>query len=135
MLADTQLTEKYFDCITFKYASYSDKNQECTMFAPTLVFDRNSNNVPFFVRLVDMCWYYMHDFICVYDRSIGIMSNFQLPVKFPCAVYTIAMMMAENGSSAFLQSYFSGILGCGTACDWRRFAHGAQMLDTASYEY
>lgn len=31
-----------------------------------------------------------------YLRSIGLMSNFQLPVKFPCSVYSVAMLLAHK---------------------------------------
>jgi hypothetical protein len=53
MDADTHLTEKYFDCITYRYLS---EKTDRVLFAPTLIFDRNSNDVPFFVRLADICW-------------------------------------------------------------------------------
>lgn len=54
------------------------------LFAPTLVFDRNANQVPFVVRMADMCW------------TIGLMANFQLPVKLPCSVYTVTMLLAQS---------------------------------------
>jgi len=84
MDADTHLTEKYFECLTYKYCIGTPDDQKRSLFAPTLVFDRNANRVPFVVRLADICW------------SIGLMSNFQLPVKFPCSVYTVSMLLAKE---------------------------------------
>lgn len=84
MDADSHLTQKYFECITYKYCTSFPEDQEKTMFAPTLVFDRNANHVPFVVRLADLCW------------SIGLMANFILPVKFPCSVYSVSMLLAEK---------------------------------------
>ncbi|KAI3649436.1 hypothetical protein MP228_005068 [Amoeboaphelidium protococcarum] len=84
MDADTHLTSKYFDCLTYKYCIATEDEQKRMLFAPTLIFDRNANDVPFVVRLADICW------------SIGLMSNFQLVVKFPCSVYTITMQLAER---------------------------------------
>lgn len=84
MDADTQLTEKYFYCLTYRYCMASEDQQKMMLFAPTLVFDRNANDVPVFVRLTDMCW------------SIGLISNFQLPVKFPCSMYTLTRQLAER---------------------------------------
>lgn len=54
------------------------------LFAPTLIFDRNANQVPFVVRLADMAW------------STGLLGNFQMPVKFPCSVYTVTMLLAQR---------------------------------------
>ncbi len=65
-LADTHLTEKYFECMTFKYCTAKPDDQQRMLFAPTLVFDRNANRVPFVVRLADMCWYV---YICVYGLA------------------------------------------------------------------
>ena len=84
MDADTHLTEKYFNCITYKYATSDADEQERSMFAPVLIFDRNSNAVPFMVRVADICW------------SIGLMSNFQLPIRFPCSVYSVSFLLARR---------------------------------------
>lgn len=84
MDADSHLSQKYFECMTFKYCTSTEEQQGRMLFAPTLIFDRNANKVPFVVRLADFCW------------SIGLMSNFQLPVKFPCSVYSVAMLLAQK---------------------------------------
>lgn len=82
--ADTHLTQKYFECITFKYCRANSEEQTRILFAPVLVFDRNANKVPFVVRLADICW------------SIGLIGNFQMPVKFPCSVYSVSMLLAQH---------------------------------------
>lgn len=84
MDADTHLSAKYFECLTFRYCTASFADKKRMLFAPTLIFDRNANAVPFVVRLADICW------------SIGLISNFQLPVKFPCSVYTLTRMLAHQ---------------------------------------
>lgn len=84
MDADTHLSEKYFECLIYKYCLASWEEKHRMLFAPTLIFDRNANEVPFVVRLADMAW------------SIGLISNFQLPVKFPCSVYTLSHLLAHR---------------------------------------
>lgn len=84
MDADTQLTEKYFQCLAYKYCTTPTTEHDRCLFAPVLIFDRNANHVPFVVRLADFCW------------SIGLMANFQLPIKFPCSVYTVSMLLAQQ---------------------------------------
>jgi hypothetical protein len=84
MDADTHLSENYFECITYKYLMAKYEERTRLIFAPTLIFDRNANDVPFVVRLTDMAW------------STGLLGNFQMPVKFPCSVYTVTMLLAQR---------------------------------------
>eukprot|EP00158_Paraphelidium_tribonemae_P005324 Partr_v1_DN27278_c0_g1_i1_m38949 putative NA len=84
MDADTHLTEKYFEFMTYKYATSTAAEQEKSLFAPVLVFDRNSNNVPFPARVADICW------------SIGLMANFIMPVRVPCSVYSVSILLARR---------------------------------------
>lgn len=83
MDADTHLTEKYFDCIAYRYCTADSEKRTRMLFAPNLIFDRNCQEVPFVVRLADMAW------------SLGFISYFQMPVKFPCSVYTVSHQLAH----------------------------------------
>jgi hypothetical protein len=84
MDADTHLSEKYFDCLVYRYCSATYEDKRKMLFAPTIIFDRNSNDVPLLVRLCDLCW------------SIGLFSIFQMPVKFPCSVYSVSRLLAHR---------------------------------------
>jgi hypothetical protein len=84
MDADTHLSEKYFDCLVYRYCTALHHEKQKMLFAPTLIFDRNANEVPFLVRMTDFCW------------TIGLLSIFQMPVKFPCSVYTVSRLLAHR---------------------------------------
>ncbi|KAI8804531.1 glycosyl transferase family group 2-domain-containing protein [Cladochytrium replicatum] len=84
MDADTAFAEDYFMAITYHYCISSPSQRRIMMFAPSTVFDRNSKDVPVFVRVTDMFW------------SIGVMSNLYAssPVKMPCSAYSVSMDLA-----------------------------------------
>ncbi|KNC97229.1 uncharacterized protein SPPG_07616 [Spizellomyces punctatus DAOM BR117] len=84
MDADTCFAEDYFSAVTFHYTTASPEQRRIMMFAPCTVFDRNSKNVPVFVRVTDMFW------------SIGVISNLypSSSVKIPCSAYSVSMDLA-----------------------------------------
>ncbi|KAJ3043586.1 hypothetical protein HDV00_004687 [Rhizophlyctis rosea] len=84
MDADTCFAEDYFTAATYHYTVASPEQRKIMMFAPSTVFDRNSNNVPVFVRVTDMFW------------SIGVISNLypSSSVKIPCSAYSVSMELA-----------------------------------------
>ncbi|KAJ3163617.1 hypothetical protein HDU86_000200 [Geranomyces michiganensis] len=85
MDADTCFASDYFSAVTFHYTTASPEQRRIMMFAPCTVFDRNSNNVPVFVRVTDMFW------------SIGVISNLypSSSVKIPCSAYSVSMDLAQ----------------------------------------
>ncbi|KAJ3297004.1 hypothetical protein HK104_000972 [Borealophlyctis nickersoniae] len=86
MDADTCFAEDYFSAVTYHYAVASPEQRKIMMFAPATVFDRNSKNVPVFVRVTDMFW------------SIGVISNLypSSAVKIPCSAYSVSMDLAVS---------------------------------------
>ncbi|KAI8592065.1 glycosyl transferase family group 2-domain-containing protein [Geranomyces variabilis] len=85
MDADTCFASDYFSAVTYHYTTASPEQRRIMMFAPCTVFDRNSNNVPVFVRVTDMFW------------SIGVISNLypSSSVKIPCSAYSVSMDLAQ----------------------------------------
>ncbi|KAJ3084606.1 oligosaccharyl transferase stt3 subunit [Rhizoclosmatium hyalinum] len=79
--ADTIFAEDYFAAVACHYATATPSQRKIMMFMPSTVFDRNSDQVPIFVRTCDTYW------------SLGVMSNMyeSSPVKFPCSAYSISM--------------------------------------------
>ncbi|KAI9203187.1 uncharacterized protein BJ171DRAFT_154483 [Polychytrium aggregatum] len=86
MDADTAFAEDYFASITYHYCVAPASDRKIMMFAPATVFDRNSNDVPVFVRVTDMFW------------SVGVISNLypSSSVKIPCSAYSVSMDLAIN---------------------------------------
>ncbi|KAJ3317636.1 hypothetical protein HDU76_001109, partial [Blyttiomyces sp. JEL0837] len=84
MDADSAFAEDYFNSVAYHYVTALPEQRRIMMFAPSTVFDRNSNNVPVFVRVTDMFW------------SIGVISNLYAasPVKIPCSAYSVSMDLA-----------------------------------------
>ncbi|KAI9101815.1 glycosyl transferase family group 2-domain-containing protein [Phlyctochytrium arcticum] len=84
MDADTCFASDYFSAVTYHYTTASPAQRRIMMFAPCTVFDRNSNNVPVFVRVTDMFW------------SIGVISNLypSSAIKIPCSAYSVSMDLA-----------------------------------------
>ncbi|KAJ3030563.1 UNVERIFIED_CONTAM: hypothetical protein HDU68_008580 [Siphonaria sp. JEL0065] len=82
--ADTIFAEDYFAAVACHYATAAPSQRKIMMFMPSTVFDRNSDQVPIFVRTCDTYW------------SLGVMSNMYAtsPVKFPCSAYSISMDLA-----------------------------------------
>ncbi|KAI8613545.1 hypothetical protein BC830DRAFT_1066507 [Chytriomyces sp. MP71] len=81
MDADSCFAEDYFSAVAYHYAVASPEQRKIMMFMPSTVFDRNSDRVPIFVRVVDMYW------------SLGIISNMMhdSKVKMPCSAYSVSM--------------------------------------------
>jgi len=84
MDADTCFAADYFEAVTYHFCTASSAQRRVMMFAPTIVFDRNLNDVPVFVRVTDMLW------------SICVMSGLYTdsPIKFPCSAYSVTMELA-----------------------------------------
>ncbi|KAJ3328375.1 hypothetical protein HDU76_010081 [Blyttiomyces sp. JEL0837] len=84
MDADTCFAEDYFMSITYFFCVCTPEQRRLQMFAPTTVFDRNSTDIPFIVRIADIMW------------SVGVMSNMypSCPVRFPCSAYSVTMELA-----------------------------------------
>ena len=85
MDADTCFAQDYFTSISYHYTVAPREQREIMLFAPCTVFDRNSNDVPFLVRVADMSW------------SAGVMSNLypSSPIKLPCSAYSLSMQLAN----------------------------------------
>ncbi|KAI8817297.1 glycosyl transferase family group 2-domain-containing protein, partial [Fimicolochytrium jonesii] len=84
MDADTCFAEDFFSAVTYHYTTATPEQRRIMMFAPCTVFDRNSKNVPVFVRVTDMFW------------SIGVISNLypSSSIKIPCSAYSVSMDLA-----------------------------------------
>ncbi|KAJ3023355.1 hypothetical protein HKX48_003466 [Thoreauomyces humboldtii] len=84
MDADTCFAEDFFSAVAYHYTTASPAQRRIMMFAPCTVFDRNSKNVPVFVRVTDMFW------------SIGVISNLypSSSIKVPCSAYAVSMDLA-----------------------------------------
>ncbi|KAL3895811.1 MAG: hypothetical protein SGCHY_004475 [Lobulomycetales sp.] len=110
MDADNCVAQDYFHSINFHYSTANPEDRRIMMFTPGCVFDRNSDQVPILVRLVDFGW------------SIGSMSNLNpsSPAKLPLSTYSISMDLCasvgfwDTGSEAlgedmhmFLKCFFS----------------------------
>ncbi|KAJ3118226.1 hypothetical protein HK100_000656 [Physocladia obscura] len=86
MDCDTAFAQDYFDSIAAQFAATPRDLRVFQMFAPGTVFDRNSNDVPVFVRLADILW------------SAGVMGNYVpfSPITFPCSAYSLSMDLAQS---------------------------------------
>ncbi|KAI8995789.1 hypothetical protein BC832DRAFT_595932 [Gaertneriomyces semiglobifer] len=84
MDADTCFAEDYFAAVTYHYTTALPSQRRIMMFAPCTLFDRNSSNVPVFVRVTDMFW------------CIGVISNLypSSSIKIPCSAYSVSMELA-----------------------------------------
>ncbi|KAI9350225.1 hypothetical protein BDR26DRAFT_891518 [Obelidium mucronatum] len=56
MDADTCFAADYFLAVAYQYTAMSSHSRKAVIFMPTLLFDRNSDQVSFFVRLMDLAW-------------------------------------------------------------------------------
>ncbi|KAJ3119523.1 hypothetical protein HK100_000275 [Physocladia obscura] len=86
MDCDTAFAQDYFDSVAAQFAATRRDLRIFQMFAPGTVFDRNSNDVPVFVRLADILW------------SAGVMGNYVpfSPITFPCSAYSLSMELAQS---------------------------------------
>jgi len=81
MDVDNCFAQDYFYAVNYYYTTATPEERKIMMFTPGCVFDRNSNDVPALVRVVDFGW------------SIGSMSNLyqNSPAKLPLSSYSISM--------------------------------------------
>ncbi|KAJ3016843.1 UNVERIFIED_CONTAM: hypothetical protein HDU68_012003, partial [Siphonaria sp. JEL0065] len=56
MDADTCFAADYFLAVAYKYTSTSAHSRKAVIYMPSIIFDRNSDQVSVFVRLMDMGW-------------------------------------------------------------------------------
>jgi hypothetical protein len=84
--ADTHLQAAYFDELSVRYARFDAYTRQRVLFALPLLFNRNSADVPVFVRQVDAMW-------C----SAGLSSIFPASdLKIPTSAYSVSAELAEN---------------------------------------
>ncbi|KAI8616030.1 hypothetical protein BC830DRAFT_1063810 [Chytriomyces sp. MP71] len=85
MDADTAFAEDYFSSVAFYYATAPKDQRMLNLYAPSTVFDRNSKDVPIFVRLSDTLW------------SAGVMGNYVSfsPITIPCSAYSMPMELVQ----------------------------------------
>eukprot|EP00741_Cyanophora_paradoxa_P007215 tig00001094_g6981.t1 len=83
--ADIMFGEAYFAAVTYHFCVATPEEREKMMFAPPVIFDRNSHEVPAINRLADIMW------------SICVQSNLSSnsPFKFPCSAYSVSLDLAR----------------------------------------
>ncbi|KAI9206376.1 glycosyl transferase family group 2-domain-containing protein [Polychytrium aggregatum] len=86
MDADTCFAQDYFTFIMQRFAAASRDTQPCMMFAPCIVFDRNSNEIPAVVRTGDNIW------------AMSVMSNMYSgsSVTIPCSAYSLSLDLVRH---------------------------------------